>query len=811
MTRSALITNCYIVAHDIYYHQFSKRITVTTNDKFLSSQNLTKRDISMKMLIWLYCFLFIFVSSSFAVEQNVAQKTALDGVVPEQSEFKLAKMSDEQVRSLLLEKLDKELLADSVHPKASGGLATKAMTMLQMLDTNEAKVETSASFFSSIIRVPFDYIAMARKIGNGSMGRFVVTIVMLAALFGVAWGSEFSVRRFTANFSKQFQEKAIPDLDGPMRFIAGIMRSLPASIHILVFSGVAIMLFFLLPASDLAPARYLFLTVLFSIVFYRTMSQLSRIFCAPQFPSLRVLPVDDTTAKSLHFGTVAFCTYTFTTVLFLAFCRLLQLQPTSLALTIMVLATILISMIIIMIYRSRISVRERILEKSDLYKTRNWVVEQFAMFWHVPAILYFTIILIILVGDQLAGVQRENSAFLLSLLLLPLFVLFNGVGQWVVRVSIKTLRIYNPDAEDPEDAHLQQKLHEAKERERKLLVTSGRMMSLGILATLLVWALSLWGVNVPYASAITGAVFQSLIAMTMGLTVWRFASSYIERKLAEDAPDASGEENEDDEWGAAANRGRSYTLLPMLRKFIATTLLVMVILVVLSSLGIDIGPLLAGAGVVGLAIGFGAQKLVSDVFSGFFYLLDDAFRVGEYIQAGSVSGAVESITLRNVMLRHHRGMLQIVAHSDLGSITNFMRGGIIVKFNLDFPYDANVDKIRKVIKKVGKAMLNDEEFGKDFIQPVKSAGVREITGSVMTIRVKFKAQPGTHFVIRREAYCRITAALTAQGIHYAHRKVIVEIPENTEKILQEEDKKILEGGAAAAMIMQEADANKTAK
>jgi hypothetical protein len=83
-------------------------------------------------------------------------------------------------------------------------------------------------------------------------------------------------------------------------------------------------------------------------------------------------------------------------------------------------------------------------------------------------------------------------------------------------------------------------------------------------------------------------------------------------------------------------------------------------LIVLSSMGINIGPLLAGAGVAGLAIGFGAQKLVADVLSGIFYLVDDAFRVGEYIQAGSVSGSVAAITLRNVMLRHHRGMLQII-------------------------------------------------------------------------------------------------------------------------------------------------------
>ena len=231
----------------------------------------------------------------------------------------------------------------------------------------------------------------------------------------------------------------------------------------------------------------------------------------------------------------------------------------------------------------------------------------------------------------------------------------------------------------------------------------------------------------------------------------------------------------DDEWGATATQDRSYTLLPILRKFIGIVMAVMVTLIVLSSMGINIGPLLAGAGVAGLAIGFGAQKLVADVLSGIFYLVDDAFRVGEYIQAGSASGSVEAITLRNVMLRHHRGMLQIIPLSDLGAITNFMRGGIVVKFNLQFPYDTNIDKVRKAIKKVGQQMRDDPEMGPDFIQPVKSGGVREVGDSVMTIRVKFTAKPGAHFVIRREAYKRITEALEARGIHYAHRKVIVEV------------------------------------
>jgi small-conductance mechanosensitive channel len=258
----------------------------------------------------------------------------------------------------------------------------------------------------------------------------------------------------------------------------------------------------------------------------------------------------------------------------------------------------------------------------------------------------------------------------------------------------------------------------------------------------------------------------------------------------------------------------------LFRKFLGTVLAVMVTLIVLSSMGVNIGPLMAGAGVVGLAIGFGAQKLVADVLSGIFYLVDDAFRVGEWIQAGSVSGTVEGFTFRNIMLRHHRGALQIVPFSKLGAVTNYMRGGIVVKFNLELPYDANVDQVRKIIKKVGEAMQSDPEFGPDIMQPIKSQGIKSVADSVMTIRVKFMGKPGKQFVIQREAFKRITEGLAKKGIHYAHRRVIVELPPGFDKPTDtqaqgmETDAKtttdILKAGAAAALtrIIAEEDKQK---
>ena len=105
-------------------------------------------------------------------------------------------------------------------------------------------------------------------------------------------------------------------------------------------------------------------------------------------------------------------------------------------------------------------------------------------------------------------------------------------------------------------------------------------------------------------------------------------------------------------------------------------------LMALSALGVEIGPLIAGAGVVGVAVGFGAQTLVKDVISGIFYLLDDAFRVGEYIQSGSYKGTVESFSLRSVKLRHHRGPVYTVPFGELGAVQNMSRDWVIDKFQI---------------------------------------------------------------------------------------------------------------------------------
>jgi small-conductance mechanosensitive channel len=223
---------------------------------------------------------------------------------------------------------------------------------------------------------------------------------------------------------------------------------------------------------------------------------------------------------------------------------------------------------------------------------------------------------------------------------------------------------------------------------------------------------------------------------------------------------------------------RLLTLLPLLRVTTAVLLLVLLVLSSLWALGIEITPLLAGAGVLGIALGFGAQALVRDIIAGVFYLADDAFRVGEYVEGGgNVKGNVERITLRSVALRHHNGPLHFVPYGALGSVRNTSRDWVIDKFNLPLPIEVESEKIRKMIKKIGEDMKEDPVIGPMMLEPLKGKLYR-IDPGVKIFRCKFRSPPGRQFDVRANALKRIEAALKQMGVQFADGKqtVLVQSP-----------------------------------
>jgi small-conductance mechanosensitive channel len=219
---------------------------------------------------------------------------------------------------------------------------------------------------------------------------------------------------------------------------------------------------------------------------------------------------------------------------------------------------------------------------------------------------------------------------------------------------------------------------------------------------------------------------------------------------------------------------RLETLLPLLRKFLFVTILVMVAMIVVSSMGVNIGPLLAGAGVVGIAVGFGAQTLVRDILSGVFFLFDDAFRIGEYIDVGEGKGTVERMSIRSLVLRHHLGPVNTIPFGVIRRVTNYARDWTIMKLEIRVPYETDLERLRKLIKNVGQDLAADPVHGPHFIQPLKSQGAYRMDDSAFVVRVKFMAKPGDEFVLRREVFRHLQAAFKNNGIEFASRRVTVD-------------------------------------
>jgi len=284
---------------------------------------------------------------------------------------------------------------------------------------------------------------------------------------------------------------------------------------------------------------------------------------------------------------------------------------------------------------------------------------------------------------------------------------------------------------------------------------------------------------------LSGAAFDIVIVILIALAIW----TLIEHKLNTGNPLAE-EEEESEAGGLGGTRGE--TVRPLIRIFIKIILVVMVVFISLSSLGVNIGPLIAGVGVVGLAIGFGAQTLVRDIVSGFFYLIDDAFRIGEYVVIDQIRGTVEKISIRSFQLRHHNGPVHTIPYGEIRTLTNWSRDWAIMKFELRIAFETDINQVRKIIKQIGVEMYEDPQFGQMMLAPLKSQGVNRMEDSALIIRCKFTSVPGQQFLIRREAFTRIQKAFEEKGIHFAQRRVVVEASTPTEA-----------ANTAAAVIDQE--------
>jgi small-conductance mechanosensitive channel len=244
---------------------------------------------------------------------------------------------------------------------------------------------------------------------------------------------------------------------------------------------------------------------------------------------------------------------------------------------------------------------------------------------------------------------------------------------------------------------------------------------------------------------------------------WELARMTIDRHLlgAHRGPHLPGGEDE------ASPGSRMQTVLPMLRAAFGIVIAVVAALIVLSHLGVNTAPLIAGAGVFGLAISFGSQSLVRDIISGLFYMWDDAFRVGEYIDTGRLKGTVEALGIRSVKLRHHNGPLHTIPYGQLGAVTNQSRDFATIKFNLRLEPGTDVELVRRTAKRIGLDMQEEPEMAAEVLVPLKLQGILEVTETALVLRFKFTSRPIKPSWVQREYLKRIYRDFAEKGVVFA--------------------------------------------
>ncbi len=263
------------------------------------------------------------------------------------------------------------------------------------------------------------------------------------------------------------------------------------------------------------------------------------------------------------------------------------------------------------------------------------------------------------------------------------------------------------------------------------------------------------------ATRITRGVIGVVVVVLVADFLWHVIVAVIDRKLAVSLD--IGEPAD-----APGHAARLQTLLPITRNLSLAALATIAGTMVLAALGVEIGPLIASAGVVGVAIGFGAQTLVKDIISGIFYLVDDAFRIGEYIQSGTYKGTVESFSLRSVKLRHQRGALYTIPFGTLGAVQNLSRDWVVDKIRLNVRYDSDLEQVRKIIKRIGESLAADPELGPGIIKPMKLQGVAQFGDYAVQLQTKMTTVPGdVQFASRRRALLLIKEAFQEHGIGFA--------------------------------------------
>ena len=713
-----------------------------------------------------------FAAASLAATQAPAPPAgALDTPLTREATRDLvSRLSDEEVRKLLIEQLDRAA------PRAAAA-SDPGMGMMGTMADNAVMWRTRVAELGAATRaLPATTASVVHRLFD-DISPAVVWILLTAMLVAGAV-AEFLWRRATRAWrARHTHLRQTGFFERAMRRATGLAVD---AAGLLAFAAGSLVVFFAAWQGN-EGRRNVALGLLAALLVTRAVFLLARFLLSPSHPPSRLLPLPDRTARALAVLAVTVTAlYAFGVVVLQAFVAG-GADTATMDVLGLVLGTAGMVVTLFTIWTVRGAIAALIRPAGGVGGIRRLLAD----LWPVAAAVY---VLAVYAGRVYAVVNGERTVAgggILSLLILvALPIVDYALCRALAAAAVSATKRRSDGAKSFVAAY-----------EPVLR----RMIHIIVIVAGLLWIAQLWDVNLFTMAHQTlgGRVASSLLGISLVLLLaymlWEMARTAIDRRLAAEAVQPTDSPS-----------SRLRTLLPLLRVTLMITIAVMATLSVLAALGVDILPLLAGAGVVGVAVGFGSQTLVRDIVSGAFFLMDDAFRLGEYIEVGQAKGRIEKIGVRALFLRHHRGAINVLPYGEIKQLRNTSRDWMIMVMEFRLAFDTDLKKVKRILKDIGAEIAADPELSPDMLQPLKSQGVMSTDDSAMVVRAKYMARPGNGaYMIRRVAYEKIIKAFAAQGVEFASRRVAVYVPPGAGA----EERR---NAAAAAIAQDAADAQSKA-
>lgn len=659
--------------------------------------------------------------AAFMTAGSLAAAQPAAEVPPEKVQQLIKLLDDPEIKAWLATK--------SSPPKETDGTAASA----EISSWDEAIRNHLVKLREAVPRLPGEAANAVRTVQAEINDHGFVTIVLLfGGLLALGFGAEWLLRRSMHVARRYRQDKAKLAPLEPNRAVGLLSELAPIAVFSIVSAGA--FLVFEWPAL----LRIIILTYLVALIGIRITIAFGRALLSPKGGAdraesaerPRLIAVDDAEAQFWYRRLAVFIAYLMTAWATVSLLPRLGFSVGVAELITYLLGIGLLALAIEMVWR-----RPRAAAIGSRGNIANWLL---------------TVFLVTLWGCWIAGLI---GAFWLGIYALLLPKALTVAGQAAQSLAVP------------------RELPGAAQSVRTVLIVRGARALVVLLAVLWLGLVLSRNPGTMVQDALANQILRGLlhgaIVLLAADLIWHVTKAYIDRNLEVASGDDAASVAE------AARRARLRTLLPIFRNMLAILIAVVAILMVLAGLGVQIGPLIAGAGIFGVAIGFGAQTLVKDVISGVLYMMDDAFRVGDYIQSGNYKGTVESFSLRSVRLRHHRGPVFTVPFGVLGAVQNMSRDWVIEKFKISVPIDTDVVKVKKLVKGIGAQLLEDPELAPNIIETVKMKGVEQFNDFGMELSFAVMTRPGQQTAVKRRAQTMMRDAFMENGIEFAHPTVHV--------------------------------------